>query len=244
MCLGLPMQIQSVDGLVATCRGMGRTETVSLALIGDGAPGDHMLCYLGTAIRRLGSQEAAEIEDALRAVEAASEGRPFEHLLSDLIDREPQLPAHLRPPTPNARNDERNVKMHPILQSLCAETSVTTLGADDIEGFISGEHPLLRILFLAGDPEKKLETADVVVVLRELLREWPGAITVGVPTPQAQSTAMKQTGVHTLPSLVFFARGQKLETLPKVQDWSVYAETLTRLIKRTTGGSIREGAGA
>jgi len=45
------------------------------------------------------AEEARLVRDALRAVAAAAEGAPFEHLLSDLIEREPVLPAHLQQAT-------------------------------------------------------------------------------------------------------------------------------------------------
>ncbi len=41
-------------------------------------------------------RKARQITDALRAVLAASEGAAFDHLIADLIDREPPLPEHLK----------------------------------------------------------------------------------------------------------------------------------------------------
>ena len=56
-----------------------------------------MLVHLGTAVRVLDDAEADAIERALQGLEAALNGDAFEHLFHDLIDREPQLPEHLRP---------------------------------------------------------------------------------------------------------------------------------------------------
>ena len=97
MCFGVPMQIQSVDGLNAVCTGHGRTETVTLSLIDAVAPGQRVLVYLGSAVRVLSAKEATQISDAIAAIDAASRGEAFDHLIQDLIDREPELPAHLRP---------------------------------------------------------------------------------------------------------------------------------------------------
>ena len=105
MCFGLPMRIEQVDGLNAVCSGSGRRETVNLALVGALAPGDHVLVYLGSAVRQLGAEEARAISDAIEAVQAASEGRQFEHLIQDLVDREPELPPHLRPEPVTASGD-------------------------------------------------------------------------------------------------------------------------------------------
>ena len=60
------------------------------------AVGDWLLVHVNIAVRAISQLEAQQIGDALQAVTAAASGQPFEHLLADLIDREPQLPEHLR----------------------------------------------------------------------------------------------------------------------------------------------------
>lgn len=97
MCIGLPMRIVELSGLNALCEGGGRREEVTLALVGPAPLGAHVLVHLGTAIRRLDAAEAQDIADALDAVQKAAAGEPFEHLIQDLVDREPELPAHLKP---------------------------------------------------------------------------------------------------------------------------------------------------
>ena len=108
MCLGVPMQVTDVDGLSARCAGPKGEEAVSLALVGPVAPGAHLLVHLGSAIRVVEADEARQIADALRALDAAMAGQPFDHLIADLIDREPQLPAHLRPAEKPAENKNDN----------------------------------------------------------------------------------------------------------------------------------------
>lgn len=97
MCLGVPLQVATVAPGVAVC-GEGPQERRVSTLLLDAPPavGDWLLVHIETAIRVIDAEEAALIRDALLAVSAAAEGAPFEHLLSDLIDREPELPPHLR----------------------------------------------------------------------------------------------------------------------------------------------------
>lgn len=95
------MIVVSVDGGSALCRGLGGDHAVGpchidLALIGDIAPGQAILAHVGTAVRVLEMTEAQAIADAIEAVALASRGEPFDHLLADLIGREPELPPHLR----------------------------------------------------------------------------------------------------------------------------------------------------
>ena len=101
MCLGVPMQVQAIlpSGAVQ-CAPFGtaaETRIVEASLL-DSAPqrGDWLLVHVNVAIRELDTTEARQIGDALQAVAAAAAGQPFEHLIADLIEREPELPPHLR----------------------------------------------------------------------------------------------------------------------------------------------------
>lgn len=99
MCLGVPLQVQSVLASGAALCGVSgeRPRAVDTSLL-DSLPGvgDWLLVHVNIAVRALSGLEAQQIGDALLAVNAAASGQPFEHLLADLIDREPELPAHLR----------------------------------------------------------------------------------------------------------------------------------------------------
>ncbi|NEV77541.1 HypC/HybG/HupF family hydrogenase formation chaperone [Rhodopseudomonas sp. BR0C11] len=96
MCVGLPMTVISTEEGTALCVRRGEHRSVSTMLIGEVAPGDLLLVFIDSAIRRLDAKEARLIDDALDGVAAALEGKRFEHLFADLIDREPELPEHLR----------------------------------------------------------------------------------------------------------------------------------------------------
>ncbi|CCG39669.1 HypC/HybG/HupF family hydrogenase formation chaperone [Magnetospirillum molischianum] len=99
MCIGLPMRVVTGGDFFAECDRRGTIERVSLLLIGPQPAGTPVLVYLGTAVRVLGAEEARLIDDALDGVAAAIEGRPYDHLFADLIDREPELPDFLRVPS-------------------------------------------------------------------------------------------------------------------------------------------------
>ena len=96
MCRGLPRTVVGGDDLSALCEWHGETRRVSTLLVGKQAPGARLLVHLDSAIRVLDDAEAEAISLALDGLAAAAEGRPFEHLFADLMDREPELPAHLR----------------------------------------------------------------------------------------------------------------------------------------------------
>ena len=102
MCIGTPLQVQSVPSWgVALCKPANADEVsqrVETSLLEHPPrPDDWVLVHANIAIRALEAGEARQIGDALLAVTRAAAGEPFEYLLADLIDREPQLPEHLRP---------------------------------------------------------------------------------------------------------------------------------------------------
>ncbi len=101
MCMGIPLEVRSVgeDGraLCADARGEIYATPINTALLDElPQPGDWLLTHIDTAIRPLEQGEARLIADALEAVHRAARGQDFEHLLGDLLDREPELPEHLR----------------------------------------------------------------------------------------------------------------------------------------------------
>jgi len=100
MCIGIPLQVVEVlgDGAAAIARSRaGAAETVDLSLVGPLEPGAWVLTFMGAARSVLTAEEAAMVADALEALSVAAEGGGVDHLFAALVDREPQLPPHLRP---------------------------------------------------------------------------------------------------------------------------------------------------
>ena len=71
MCLGLPMQVRSIEAGRVWVEGRGERRRVDLALIGEVAPGDWLLVHLNDARERIDARRAAEVDAALDLVEAA-----------------------------------------------------------------------------------------------------------------------------------------------------------------------------
>ena len=81
MCLGIPMQIRAIDGLLARCEAKGVEREANLLMLEhEGlAVGDFVVVHLGYAMDRVTPEEAAaawEIYDQLLAVESAQAPRP------------------------------------------------------------------------------------------------------------------------------------------------------------------------
>ena len=97
MCVGVPLRIVSAEPGMAVCEGRGRRERIDMLLQGDHPVGTWILAYQGSAVRTMTADEAAHTGAALDALEAALAGETeVSAFFADLVDREPQLPEHLR----------------------------------------------------------------------------------------------------------------------------------------------------
>lgn len=97
MCIGMPMQVVEVGSFHARCRDGASEQQVDTTLVGDVAAGDWLLVFLGAAREVLDEQTALAMRDAVQAVSDVMAGQTrIDHLFDDLIEREPQLPDHLR----------------------------------------------------------------------------------------------------------------------------------------------------
>lgn len=96
MCLGLPMTIVETDGVSALCEFRGERRRVSMLLLSNPPVGTQVLVHIDTAIRLLDEAEARLIADAIEGLTAALGGEDCDRFYADLIEREPQLPEHLR----------------------------------------------------------------------------------------------------------------------------------------------------
>ena len=60
MCLGVPMQVRSIDGLIAHCEARGVERSASLLMFQheDVQVGDNVMVHLGHVIQKLSEEEA------------------------------------------------------------------------------------------------------------------------------------------------------------------------------------------
>jgi len=90
------MTIVETNGASALCERRGERRQVSVLLLDQPPVGAQVLVFIDNAVRLLDAVEARQIDDAIDGLAAACNGDNFDHLFADLIDREPELPEHLR----------------------------------------------------------------------------------------------------------------------------------------------------
>jgi hydrogenase expression/formation protein HypC len=66
MCLGVPMQVKTIENEMAVCEIDGVQREASLMMIDDVAVGDYVLIHAGFAIEKIDEEEARLTLQALR----------------------------------------------------------------------------------------------------------------------------------------------------------------------------------
>lgn len=96
MCVGIPMQVEAVNGIAAHATDGCARHLIDLSLTGPVAPGTWVLVHLGTAREVLEAHEAHLIRLALDGLAAVMAGHGPGRAFADLEAREPALPPHLQ----------------------------------------------------------------------------------------------------------------------------------------------------
>lgn len=100
MCLGTPVRIVALEGVHASCEDRhGQRSKVDLLLVGTQPAGTWVLSFKHSARRVMDADEAAQVGEALDALQALLNGdaAAVETAFADLIGREPTLPDFLAP---------------------------------------------------------------------------------------------------------------------------------------------------
>lgn len=76
MCLGIPMRVETVEGLVAHCAFRGQKRSASLLMMQHEAiaPGDFVMIHLGHVMQRMTEAEAMQAWQLYDEMLAASAG--------------------------------------------------------------------------------------------------------------------------------------------------------------------------
>lgn len=96
MCLGIPLLLQSVDGIVGTALDGDLPALVDLSLTPAAQPGDWVLTFLGAAREVIAADDARKIRAALGGLQSLMLGGDLGAAFADLEARGPELPPHLQ----------------------------------------------------------------------------------------------------------------------------------------------------
>jgi len=108
MCIGIPMQVVEVATGRALCADGEQSTWVDTRLVEGVQTGRWLLVFAGAARELISAERAAQVRNALQALEACEQGdlARIDSLFSDLVNREPRLPPHLQHLHDNNRTQE------------------------------------------------------------------------------------------------------------------------------------------
>lgn len=117
----------------------------------------------------------------------------------------------------------------PLIQRLTDAFGFPALSGDDADRFI-GE-PGAACLFFPGDYNRLDESADVAVVLPELIAAFDGRLRAGVITDKdTERSLQRRFRFNAFPALVFTRDGGWLGTIQRMQDWSDYMRDIHTIL--------------
>ena len=118
---------------------------------------------------------------------------------------------------------------HPLIKRLTDEFEWPELqDMNAVEHFINA--PGYHVLFVPGDPVRNLETPDVAVILPELHMAFQKQFDCAVVGDSIEREVRNVSGVFKTPSLIFYAHGDIIGSIPKVRDWSEYIERIGQIL--------------
>ncbi|MCG5242375.1 hydrogenase [Azospirillum doebereinerae] len=86
------------------------------------------------------------------------------------------------------------------------------------------------VVFLPGHGKGNGETADVAVILPELVRVLSPHLKPAVAGPAAEQALLARAGMMSLPALLFLRGDAVLGSIPRVRDWTDYLERIAAIL--------------
>jgi hydrogenase-1 operon protein HyaE len=129
---------------------------------------------------------------------------------------------------------------HPLIERLLRECGVPEVGSEGIDAFLAPAGDV--VLFFTEDPKKYPESADVAVILPELMKAFAGRFRAAVVARASERELQKRFGFARWPALVFVRGGDIVGTLTGVYDWDDFIEQVSTLLESPTRRELAAAA--
>jgi hypothetical protein len=116
-----------------------------------------------------------------------------------------------------------------VFEALRESPGALAVSAADIEALFTRDDAVTA-LFFAGERDRTGESADVAVVLRELVRCHAGRLRAGVMEAADERKLKALFGVSTTPSLVFVRGRATLGAIERMKGWDQYAAQVVEIL--------------
>lgn len=134
---------------------------------------------------------------------------------------------------------------HPLVTRLVDEFGLPEVDASSVDDFLAATGN--AVLLFTEDPKKFPESADVAVVLPELMAAHPGAFRAAVVARTAERALQGRFGFARWPALVFLRDGEPVGTITGMRDWDDFQARVAALLDSPTrrevaAAAVRENA--
>lgn len=116
-----------------------------------------------------------------------------------------------------------------VFEALRESPGALAVSAADIEALFTRDDAVTA-LFFAGERDRTGESADVAVVLRELVRCHAGRLRAGVMEAADERKLKALFGVSITPSLVFVRGRATLGAIERMKGWDQYAAQVVEIL--------------
>jgi hypothetical protein len=116
-----------------------------------------------------------------------------------------------------------------VFEALHETPGALAVSAGDLEALFTRDDAVTA-LFFAGERDRTGESADVAVVLRELVRCHAGRLRAGLMGASDERKLKALFGVSTTPTLVFVRGRATLGAIERMKGWDHYAARVEELL--------------
>ena len=120
---------------------------------------------------------------------------------------------------------------HPLIDRLTRDLGWPRLSSLD-EVAAHAATPGTHVVFVPGDPVRNLESADVAVILPELVKAFDGVFAPAVVARPAERKLQARFRFAAFPALVFLRDGLYLGAITRVLDWADYLTEIAEILGR------------
>jgi hydrogenase-1 operon protein HyaE len=120
-----------------------------------------------------------------------------------------------------------------VLARLTEELGYPVVDPDNVDAFLAGSEE--AVLFFPNDPERYKESADVAVILPELVADLGRPLVPAVVGAPREKELAARFGVTVWPALAFFRQGEHRGTIARVRDWADYKQQIPALLDSRAG---------
>jgi len=121
---------------------------------------------------------------------------------------------------------------HPLLERLGREYGIPEVDAASVDAFLAPPGDV--VLLFTENPLQYPESADVAVVLPELMRAFPGRFRAALVARVSERELQKRFGFARWPALVFVRDGDLVGAITGMHDWDEFTAKVTGMLAAPT----------